>query len=241
MKLVPLIFLLLAAVSLAAENDVISEADSLFATRDNIKDLQNAVSILQEEQMRHPSEYEVLWRIAKFSYSLSDRIGDKKDQEQLLHQGIDAAKKAIAIDTKRVEGHFWLAANLGTYAEMKGIWKSLSSLHSIRSEFETAMKIDAVYENGAVYLALGEMDLRVPGLLGGDDQKGLQLLEEGYRKAPANADLKLTLAAVYVKKGRKEDGRRLLQSVLDTEDPNMSPNEYQNAYKKAQSSLQGLQ
>ena len=238
MKLIPLIFLLLGSAALVAENDVVSKADSLFASRDNDKDLQNAVSILQEEQLRDPSDYEVLWRIAKFSYSLSDRTNDKKEQERLLHQGIDAAKKAIAIDSKRVEAHFWLAANLGTYSEMKGIWKSLSSLHSIRSEFETAMKIDPVYDNGAVYLALGEMDLRVPGFLGGDDQKGLRMLEEGYRKAPSNADLKLTLAAVYVKKGRKDDGKRLLQSVLDTEDPSLSPNEYQNARKKAQTSLQ---
>ena len=151
--------------------------------------------------------------------------------------GVEAAKKSVAIDDKRVEGHFWYAANEGEYADLKGALQSLGLVKTIRKEFEAAFAIDPGYENGAIYSALGQIDLNLPRLLGGNERRGIEKLEEGIKVGPNNAELKVTLAEVYQKKGKKEEARKLLESVIAVTDPNRSPNEMEELRTKARGLL----
>ena len=222
-----------------ARNEQIVQAERLFAGRDDIRNLGRAVSLLENLAARQPSDYEVLWRLSKYRYYLSEGEKDSTRKRKLLEAGIDAGKKALQVDASRPEGHFWLGANYGDLAELKGAFSSLALIKVIRKEFESALNADATYENGAVYLALGEMYMSLPGILGGSDRRGLELLEKGLQVAPANAELRLTLAEHYAKKGRKDDARRLLESVVRDGDPSRTPLELQDIREKARALLEG--
>lgn len=220
-------------LGLPAQENPLLQVEKLFAGRDRVEDLKEAIVLLENLLAREPSNYEMLWRLAKYKYYLSDRQRDESGKLKFLKDGLEAAKKAVNLESGRPEGHFWLAANYGSYAEVKGLFNSLWLIGTIRSEFEWALRLDPAYENGGVYLALGEMDIRLPRLLGGSERRGLALLENGLKVGPTNSDLKLFLGETYAKIGRKEDGKRLLESIINLADPARTTLEQEELRSKA--------
>lgn len=227
----------LATMVRAAQQSSIAHADDLFAARDNGESLRQATTLMEQQTAREASNYEAWWRLARLKYYLADREKDSTKKSKLLQQGIEAARKAVALDDKRVEGHFWFAANEGEYADMKGALQSLNMVKTIRKEFEAALAINPAYENGAIYSALGQIDLNLPRLLGGNDRRGIERLEAGLKVGPNNAELTVTLAEVYGKKGRKDEARKLLESVINGNDPARSPAEMAELKTKARALL----
>ncbi|HEX8184159.1 MAG TPA: tetratricopeptide repeat protein [Blastocatellia bacterium] len=228
-----LISILILSPAFQAQDGPASKADKLFASRDNLDSLKQAVALMEEAAARDRTDYEASWRLAKYKYYLADAEKDESKKARLIQSAINAAKKAVALDGSRVEGHFWLAATNGELADLKGGISSLGLIKTIRREFQAALAIDPAYENGASYLALGEIDLNMPKLLGGNDRRGIERLEEGLKAYQNNAELKLALASAYEKKGRKEEARKLLESLLATGDPARTPNEIQDLRNKA--------
>src|SRR5262249_20661645 len=154
-------------------------ADKLFVDRDNIDSLRQAITIVEGLVTKDQANYEGFWRLARLKYHLADRETSQSNKEKLLQAGMEAGKKAVALEAKRVEGQFWLAASAGAYADLKGALQSLSLVKSIRREFEAAVAIDPKYENGDAYSALGQIDLNLPKLLGGNEKRGIERLEQG--------------------------------------------------------------
>jgi tetratricopeptide (TPR) repeat protein len=231
------ILILLPVTTRALQPSPIDRADSLFTARDSGDSLKQATLLMEQLTTREPSNYEAWWRLTRLRYYLADREKDSSKKSKLLQAGIDAARKAVALDDKRVEGHFWFAANEGEYADLKGALQSLNLVKTIRKEFEAALAINPAYENGAIYSALGQIDLNLPRLLGGNDRRGIERLEEGIKVGPNNAELAVTLAEVYGKKGRKDEARKLLEAVISGSDPARSPTELAELKTKARALL----
>jgi hypothetical protein len=225
-------------VAMQAPDDRLKEADELFAKRDDVEKLRQAVTLAEGLVKAVPGDYEALWRLAKYRYYLSGREADKAKQTRLLKAGGDAAKKAVAVNTNRAEGHFWIGANAGELAALKGSVSSLGLIRTIRREFEAALAIDPNYSRGTTHLALGEMDLRLPRLLGGSERRGLQRLEAGLQFGPQNAELKLALAKVYLKKNRSSQARQLLEGIVADLDPLRTPEEMKELRDKARQLLE---
>jgi tetratricopeptide (TPR) repeat protein len=152
----------------------LKQADELYARRDDLEKLRQAAAIAEKQIAANRTDYEALWRLAKFRYYLADRETDKDKRVKMYQSGADTAKRAIAANPNRVEGHFWMGANTGELASLKGALDSLGMIRSIRREFEAALAIDPTYGKGTIHLALGDMDLRLPRLFGGNERRGLQ-------------------------------------------------------------------
>jgi tetratricopeptide (TPR) repeat protein len=211
--------------TVAAQETPFAKADSLFAARDSLDSLKQAIGIAETLRAKEPTNFEAVYRVAQYKYYLADREPDKAKRLKLYEAAIEAAKKAVTLDPNRVEGHFWLAANDGEYADLKGAMSALGLVKTVRKEFETALAIDSMYKNGAIYLALGRLDLEVPRLFGGNDARGLARLEAGYKAAPTNAELKMALAEIYEKNARKDEARQLYESIISSSDPVRTPAE----------------
>lgn len=220
------------------QKDPLAQADELFAARDKVDNLRQAVHLMEQATAREPSNYEAWWRLARARYYVADRENDQTKKTRLFQSGVEAAKKAVSADGTRVEGHFWLGANQGEYANLKGALQSLGLVKSIRREFEAALAINPAYQNGAIYSALGQIDLNLPRLLGGNERRGIERLEAGLKAGPDNAELKVTLAEVYQKKGRRDEARKLLESVLSVNDAARSPMEMEELRTKARGLLE---
>lgn len=242
MKRLALIAALLSSLVLAvfSQETPIAKADKLFAARDNIESLKQAALLMEDLSKREPSNFEAFWRLARFKYYLADREKEDSKKSKLLGAAMDAGKKAVETDSGRVEGHFWLGASTGEFADLKGALQSLGLVKTVRREFEAALAINPGYENGDIYSALGQIDLNLPKLFGGNDRRGLERLEQGLKVGANNSDLKVTLAEVYVKRGRNDEARALLESALSATDPARSPLEQEDIKAKARRLLEKL-
>ena len=105
----------------------LARADELFTARDNADSLKQAVLLMEQLTTREASNYEAWWRLSRLRYYSGDRESDATKKSRLFQAGVEAGKKAVALDDKRVEGHFWYAANEGEYADLKGALQSLGS------------------------------------------------------------------------------------------------------------------
>jgi tetratricopeptide (TPR) repeat protein len=232
--------ILIALLLWPSQASPLARADELFTARDNPDSLKQAALLMEQLTTREAANYEAWWRLSRLRYYSGDREPDAAKKSRLFQAGVEAGKKAVALDDKRVEGHFWYAANEGEYADLKGALLSLGLVKTIRKEFEAALAIDPAFENGAIYSALGQIDWNLPRLLGGNERRAIERLEEGLKVGSRNAELKVTLGGIYQKKGRTEEARKLLESVLTDSDPARSPREMDELKAKARALLEKL-
>jgi hypothetical protein len=155
-----------------------------------------------------------LWRATRSLSEQGDRAsGDEKIR--LLERAIDVGEEAVRRCPEQAEAHFWLGASYGRYADAKRGLTALRLVGRIRREMEASVRLQPGYEGGDAFLALGQLDLSVPSLFGGNRTRGVGRLEEGLRVAPGNLDIRLALAQAYVHDGRRAEALDLLRSVRD--------------------------
>jgi tetratricopeptide (TPR) repeat protein len=165
------------------------------------------------EDARSP-ECNGLWLATR---ALSEQ-GDRADADgkiRLLEQAIERGEEAVRRCPDSVEAHFWLGASYGRFADAKRGLTALRLVGKIRREMETSVRLQPDYDGGDAYLALGRLEISVPGLFGGSRERGVSWLEEGLRVAPRNLDIRLALAEAYLHDGRRAEATSLLRSIVD--------------------------
>lgn len=149
---------------------------------------------------------------------LEARAGGHVSQPErrgFLESGIDAARQAVALDPNRPEGHFWLAANMGTLAESFGLRAGLRYRGPVKQELETVLRLDPSFMNGSADRVLGRWYDRVPGLFGGSNRKAEAHLRASLAYDEHSIVSRFFLAELLIDQGRKSEARAELQKVLD--------------------------
>jgi hypothetical protein len=193
--------------------DAIAQADQLFGGRADLVKVRQAVIALRQAQAEDQGNYELAWRLAKFNYYLGDHTPDTGERDKAYHDGIEAGKLAVKLQDGKPEGHFWLGANYGGSAKTSML-AGLSEFDDIKSEMETVIKLDERYQDASAYMALGQLYLEAPGLVGGDTQKAIQYLEKGSKLGPDNALMRAQLVKAYIEAHRNDDARKQIDALL---------------------------
>src|SRR5256714_2734373 len=193
---------------------LVAQADALYAQRSSIEKARQTAAMLRRARMSDYSNYEIVWKLARCDYYVGDHEADDDAKLNAFREGIAAGEAAVKIASDRPEGHFWLGANLGGRAKVQGPLYALSSVPDIRREMETVIKLDESYEEGSAYLALGEIDLDLPEVMGGDRKRAVEELEKGLRVGGDNAMLRLRLAEAYYEVKRTSDARTQAETIL---------------------------
>src|ERR1700730_15173586 len=193
--------------------EAIAEADQLYVVRADLAKIRQGVVALRQAQAEDQANYDLAWRLAKFNYYLGAHSPDSSEQEKSFHDGIEAGKLAVKLQDGKPEGHFWLGANYGGSARTSML-SGLSEFDDIKHEMETVIKLDERYKDASAYMALGQLYLEAPGLLGGDTQKAIQYLEKGLKLGPDNALLRVHLAEAYAEAHRNDDARKQIDFLL---------------------------
>lgn len=214
----------------AADN--VSQAEELYRQREDLSKLRQGITLLRQARIAEYGSYEISWKLAKFDYYLGAHTDDERERDDTFREGIEAGKTAVQLAGDKPDGHFWLGANYGGTAE-HSIVAGLATVEDIRREMEAVLKIDEGYQSGSAYLALGQLYLQAPKLLGGDTQKAINYLEKGLRFGANNALLRARLAEAYEAAHRDAEARREIDFILKmTPHPDYVP-EHKQAVDRA--------
>lgn len=217
--------------------ELITQADKLYRERADLARAREGILSLERALAADSGSYEAAWRLARLNYFLGAHTSDEGERERAFDKGIEAARRAVKLREDQPEGHFWLGANLGGRAQQSAL-SGLAAINEIRAEMEKVIGLDAGFQGGSAYMALGQVDLQAPRLFGGDSKRAVEILEKNLRYGQNNVLYRLRLAQAYLAVKRTEEARRELHYILAmTPDPDYLP-EYNDAVREARQLLE---
>jgi tetratricopeptide (TPR) repeat protein len=212
--------------------DALADADGLYAQRADLVKVRQAIVVLRQAQADDSTNYDLAWRQAKYNYYLGAHTPESTERTKAFHDCIEGGNLAVQLQNDRPEGHFWLGANYGGNAQISTL-AGLAEVDDIKTEMETVLKIDEKYQNGSAYMALGQLYLQSPKILGGDVSKAISYLEKGIKIGPDNDLMRAKLAAAYAEAHRNEDARKQIEILIATKpSPDYQP-EHEEALAEA--------
>lgn len=214
-------------------------ADALYADRDTLASARRAADLWAADVTRDTRAFEPAWKLARVYYWLGSHAPEQ-ERRAFLEKGIETARHAVSLKPDAPEGHFWIAANMGTLAESFGLRAGLRYRKPIKDELETVRRLAPAFMQGSADRALGRWYHRVPGLFGGSRTRAVEHLRASLAYNPHSTVSLFFLAEVLIDEGKKADARTMLQQVLDAPfDPDWAPEDRE--YKaKARTRLAAL-
>lgn len=204
-----LFLLLIVAPVLAADPD----PDALYRQRADLQRARQALDIWEGRLKADPRDFEAAWKIARATYW----IGPHEERDagrRTLERGIVAGKQAATINPQRPEGHFWTAANMGALAESYGARQGLKYRGAIKDALERVVMIDAAFQEGSAYSALGRWYHMVPGLFGGSEAKSEEYLRKSLTFNPNGVLPHFYLAETLFDRDKDAEGIAELQKAI---------------------------
>jgi hypothetical protein len=190
------------------------DPDALYAHRDDLASARAAEKIWADRLSRDQKDFVSAWKLARVRYWLGGHATEQ-DRKALYEAGIAAGRAAIAAAPDKPEGHFWVAANMGTLAESFGLRQGLKYRSEIKSELETVLKIDPGFQEGSADRALGRWYNKVPGMFGGSNAKSEEHLRKSLTYNPTSTATLYFLAETLKSEGKNAEARATLQRLLD--------------------------
>lgn len=186
--------------------------DEAWLVRDQAGQTGKAIESYEEALEVDPENYQVLWRLAR-AYEWQGKMA-KKDKLPLLEKGKAYAEKAIKLNEKGVEGHYWLGALIGRIGETKGILNSLFMVKPMKAEMDRAVQIDPSFASAHYVLSL--LYWKVPGrpLSIGDKGKALEEAKLAVKLAPDNTQYRLGLGEAYLALKDRTSAKREFEAVV---------------------------
>jgi tetratricopeptide (TPR) repeat protein len=189
------------------------DPDALYASRANLDAARKAAAIWQAAIDRNAADFTSAWKRARAGYWLGGHETTDEAKDAAYDAGMNAARKAIAAQPAKPEGHFWLAANMGGYAENHGIRGGLKYRGTIRDELERVLAMDPAFLQGSADRALGRWYFKVPGLFGGSKQKSEEHLRRALAYNPRSIVTRLFLAETLEALDRVPEAKTELQQI----------------------------
>ena len=172
---------------------------------------------------RGPAAFDAAWKLSRADYWLGGHA-PAAERRAFLEQGIEAGRAAAALQPRRPEGHFWLAANMGALAESFGLRAGIKYRKPIKEALETVLRLDAAFQQGSADRALGRWYYRVPSVFGGSRKESEKHLRASLTYNPQSTASHFFLAELCLDQRRNADARAELQAVLDAPfDPEWAP------------------
>lgn len=192
--------------------------DQLWKERDRPGVVPQLHRILDPVLAADKRSFDANWRLgALYNWEANQVEGDRR--ADLGHKAWDAAEIAVATHPKDVRAQYNMAVGIGLYAEGTGILKALAQglEGKFRDHIGAALKADKDYLDGAPQVVWGRFFFKLPWPKR-DDNQSIAILAPLMDSHPHNLRAKLYLADSVADEGSVDDGRKLVQQILDAPD-----------------------
>jgi len=168
----------------ASESPSFKKADELFKNRHLEANARKALGLFRSMHDTTPSS-ETAWRLAMATYFVGLRVEEEEKLKlKLFEEGRKAALKAAEKDPKCTGCHFWGAINLALYGNTLGPLKIIFQIKTIEKHLKKSLALDPTYAHGGAYRLLGQIQMNLPGIFGGDDLKAESFFHQALKVAP---------------------------------------------------------
>ena len=179
---------------------------------------ENAAVAVDRALEKEPRNYELLWRGARTCVWLTEEFTDKGRRASWAEKGVSYAKRAVAIDPNRVEGHYYLGENLGQSARTKTVGAYLM-VPKVVKQGKLALKIDEKFDHGGPGRLVGNVYAKAPPWPAsvGDTEEGVHFLRRVVEIAPDYPQNHLHFADALYADGKYDEAAKEYQLVLDVQ------------------------
>jgi hypothetical protein len=205
-----------AGASDEAVKALLAQVDEAWAVRDTPGKMDQVYALLEKARALAPSEYAVLWRMARYYYwQADDPAVTDAEKARLGKLTWDWADKANQANPAGVEGWFYGSAGVGMYAVGISIVKAL--LDGMESKYLDRLKksqaADPMYYGDGADVSWGRYYYELPWPKY-DGEKSELYLRKALRNFPWNLRAKVYLAELYFKEDHPAEANKLLDAVL---------------------------
>lgn len=138
---------------------------------------------------------------------------DESKRDALLERGLAAAERAVKENDGDAKAHFAVFCNLGRQLESGGAsLAGVTNVKRLSAEIDRALALQPNFIDAMT--AKGSFLIKLPGLLGGDEDEGEALVRRAAQLAPNHPPARLELAKLLVEKGEKEQALAEAQKVI---------------------------
>jgi hypothetical protein len=199
-----------------APEALLAELDGSYKDRDAPGAVDAMGKKLDAAVKEWPEDYEVLWRMARHQFWISDDPDlDKKEKSRIGKIGWEYGDRATAANPARVEGWHYAAAGAGNYSLGIGIFTALRQglEGKFKERLSRAQAIDPGFENGAIQTAWGRFWYELPWPKY-SAKRSRQALEEALRMNPDNVRARVYLADLEEKEDEPAKARAELEKAV---------------------------
>ncbi|RMF16862.1 MAG: hypothetical protein D6761_05545 [Candidatus Dadabacteria bacterium] len=226
---------------------VLADAEAAWISREDPEKLKEAISLYEQAIAINPNQPEIMARIARAYYFLSDGYtrGDQDEQIRLYDLAAQWGERAMAtnfefaklvrdegkniedalsaLDESYVPAVYWTASAIGKWARLKGFTTLLAQKNRVKKLMEWVTEKDPDYFYGGPPRYWGAYYSIAPSFAGGDVELARQKYEESLKIAPDYLGTKVLMADTYATKVQDRDLYvKLLTEVLEA-DPTVLP------------------
>jgi thioredoxin-like negative regulator of GroEL len=186
-----------------------------------------AKKTLEQAKGQAPTNYDVLWRMARAMVLTGDMTSDKAQQEKTYYDAKYFAEEAIKANANGTQGYVRRAAANGKIALFKGVLGAKEAVNATRDDANKAIALNsdgpqalaaAHYILGRTHLKLTETPkpVRMPiGLGWGNLDEALSNLKRACDLRGDFIQYQLEYARALVKKEQFGDARNALQKIAN--------------------------
>lgn len=231
----------------AADNvakEKLAEAQTLFADRTDATKVEEAIEVLDEALLEAKDAtvvYDVKLFYSKVLYWKGKHVQTDGEKIKIHDQGVELAEEAIEAKDY-AEAYYWKAAQLGRWAEAKGVIASLSKKGEM---IRTLKMVDRkplrhqpkgadpkkpvkgeAYQGFGADRILGRLYFKLPGFAGGSTRKAKKHLSKAFKEAPEYPLNVIYYAEVLYSEKSAADkamAKRILDEMLAKDPANLVP------------------
>jgi hypothetical protein len=203
----------------AAPGDVVSKLDELWKTRDDAASMKATDEAITEGLKAFADDFEILWRAARYRWWLADGATEEKFKKQIAKEGWLLAERAVKARPEGMQGHYYVALNIGAYSQAVGILKALGEglEGKFNDELEKARKADGSFDRMGPTNAKGRYWWELPWPKR-DLGKSRTELKSVAEKHPEHLRAWLYLAETELKDGNAKEAKTYIDKVTSGAD-----------------------
>lgn len=226
--------LLLAAPLCASVPPALSEIDQLYQQRSTREKAIAALEGYRQLSEAAPSTVG-WWRLSMACEFVAYRhTPERSDRERLYAEGRDAGRKSLENNDHCAPCHFWTAINMALYGDTVGPFRTILTLKEVRQHLERVADIDPDYAGAGAFRILGLIEWKLPGILGGDNDRAKRYLRKGIARLPLEPLNYLFLAEILLATEGPAAAEALIKEARALPPPPAQPVESWDAWNDLQ-------